>query len=576
VITNQLIIRAVKKTSLLVVMFCSLFSYQALSTQDSSPDQTFDEIDQMLERDFINKTAQIDKLYNAYSKAIDDAYRGVTKKISVEWPSDIKLPTKSTWVGYSKDLKSRTKVNFQQGEIVIEAKVENNNISKAKSAINALAEKMTAKDNQHIEQLDILNNELQKNLAKEGVKLQPAEIKAQTHQANILEKLLPQPQVINAISLDSIKVVTQPKVLDTATENMLSKASSSIDQPVASLHEINTSPKKIVALVNKAESVTSSAADIIADNISDKITDNIGNAVASTVTSTAAKLTAATTSAAAIAVPVAAVIENTTALLAENLKATAPPVNKAAEKAPADEKIALNSAASSAAKSPLTSTVTKAEIAHESSIKLELVKKGDDSVLKMTIKFVNNYQEVLMAHNFNDVKDFSKKYDVPISVILAIIETESSYNPRAISSVPAFGLMQLVPKTAGVDAHNYVYGKKKVVTPDFLFDETNNLQLGTAYFKLLKSRYLRKIKDPQSRYYCAVASYNTGVGNLAKTFIGNKNLSKAAKKINTMSPDQVYNYLLENLPAQETKNYLKKIVARTEKYQHFDSINTEI
>ena len=189
----------------------------------------------------------------------------------------------------------------------------------------------------------------------------------------------------------------------------------------------------------------------------------------------------------------------------------------------------------------------------------------------MTVKFVNNYQKVLLANNFDDVKKFSKKYDVDISVILAIIETESSYNPRAISRVPAFGLMQLVPKTAGIDAHNYVHGQKKVLSPDYLFDETNNLQLGTAYFKLLKSRYLRKIDDPQSRFYCAVSSYNTGVGNLAKTFTGKKNLSKAAKIINTMTAEEVYQYLLVNLPAEETRNYLKKIVKRRAKYIHFDN-----
>ena len=194
----------------------------------------------------------------------------------------------------------------------------------------------------------------------------------------------------------------------------------------------------------------------------------------------------------------------------------------------------------------------------------------------MTVKFVNNYQKVLLANNFEDVKRFSKKYDVPISVILAIIETESSYNPRAISRVPAFGLMQLVPKTAGVDAHNFVHGEKKVVSPDFLFDETNNLQLGTAYFKLLKSRYLRKIKNPQSRFYCAVSSYNTGVGNLARTFTGQKNLSKAAKRINMMTSQEVYQFLLKNLPAEETRNYLKKIVTRRAKYIHFDNEIREI
>jgi membrane-bound lytic murein transglycosylase C len=38
-----------------------------------------------------------------------------------------------------------------------------------------------------------------------------------------------------------------------------------------------------------------------------------------------------------------------------------------------------------------------------------------------------------------------------------------------------------------------------------------------------------------------------------------------------MSPDAVYDFLMENLPAQETKNYLKKVVTRMAKYKQFDA-----
>ena len=154
---------------------------------------------------------------------------------------------------------------------------------------------------------------------------------------------------------------------------------------------------------------------------------------------------------------------------------------------------------------------------------------------------------------------------------MAIIETESSYNPRAVSPVPAFGLMQLVPKTAGLDAHLFVHGEKKIVSADYLFNEDNNLKLGSAYFHLLTHRYLRKITDPQARFYCAVASYNTGVGNVARTFTGRKSITAAVNTINGMSAEAVYDYLMENLPAQETKNYLKKVVTRMAKYKQFDA-----
>ena len=191
-------------------------------------------------------------------------------------------------------------------------------------------------------------------------------------------------------------------------------------------------------------------------------------------------------------------------------------------------------------------------------------------VARLTFKFVNGYQEKLIQQHLPRIQGLSAEYEVPVSVILAIIETESSFNPRAVSPIPAFGLMQLVPKTAGVDAYKFVYGEEKVVTAEFLFDEQNNLALGSAYFHLLNQRYLRKIKDPMSRFYCAVASYNTGVGNLARTFTGAKNINKAVDKINAMESEQVYEFLLQQLPAEETRNYLRKIVDRMRKYQTFD------
>lgn len=197
--------------------------------------------------------------------------------------------------------------------------------------------------------------------------------------------------------------------------------------------------------------------------------------------------------------------------------------------------------------------------------------KNGNAKLALKMAFVNNYQEKIINSYLNEIKQYATTYDVPVSVILAIIETESSFNPRAVSPVPAFGLMQLVPKTAGVDAHALVFGEKKVVTPSFLFDENNNLRLGTAYFHLLTHRYLRKIEDQEALFYCAVASYNTGVGNLAKTFTGSKSINRAVGKINQLDANEVYQFLIANLPADETRRYLEKVVTRMQKYKQFDA-----
>jgi len=473
----------VKKNSLslTLISFSLLFNSNILA--NNQQEQSFDEIDRMLDQQFNQKNTEIDSLYNAYSAAIDDAFNGVTKKIEVKWPSNVKLPTKSTWVGYSKNLQTRSIIDYQAGEVVIETLVKNNNLNQAKLDLEAMTEKLTATTTTSIDKLDVVSQEINKNLNKKGIQPTVPPLKNK----NILKLILP-----------------NNKVLKTATAD-INKQSS----------------------VNKTKTLTKPV----------KIKES---------------LPVIATTSPILKTP--AVVTPTEVVSPPSIKLDTTPLIK--KPSP-----------------PITAKVIDVK---EPNIKLDLVKTAEGSLLKMTIKFVNNYQKVLLANNFDEVKKFSKQYDVAISVILAIIETESSYNPRAISRVPAFGLMQLVPKTAGIDAHNYVHGKKKLLSPDYLFDETNNLQLGTAYFKLLKSRYLRKIKDPKSRFYCAVSSYNTGVGNLAKTFTGKKNLSKAAKVINTMTAEEVYQYLLVNLPAEETRNYLKKIVNRRAKYIHFDNERKEI
>lgn len=56
----------------------------------------------------------------------------------------------------------------------------------------------------------------------------------------------------------------------------------------------------------------------------------------------------------------------------------------------------------------------------------------------------------------NIVRKASRKYDIPEDLIYAIIKTESSFNPYAVSWANAYGLMQVVPKTAGRDVFKLV------------------------------------------------------------------------------------------------------------------------
>ncbi|MDH5545229.1 MAG: transglycosylase SLT domain-containing protein [Gammaproteobacteria bacterium] len=161
----------------------------------------------------------------------------------------------------------------------------------------------------------------------------------------------------------------------------------------------------------------------------------------------------------------------------------------------------------------------------------------------------------------------SRKEDVPPAIIFAVMETESNFNPLAKSHIPAYGLMQIVPRSAGLDATNYLYGEGRLLSPSFLYNSDNNIVIGSAYLHVLYHQYLGKIENPVSRLYCTVAAYNTGAGNVAKAFGHGTNIKRATQSINQLSPKQVYATLLKKLPHAETRRYLKDVSLRLEKYQ---------
>ena len=168
---------------------------------------------------------------------------------------------------------------------------------------------------------------------------------------------------------------------------------------------------------------------------------------------------------------------------------------------------------------------------------------------------------------YSEVKKQSNNQGIPTELTFAIMHTESYFNPRARSHIPAFGLMQIVPKSAGIDAYYYLYNRKKLVSGSYLYNSTNNIKMGTAYLHLLYYRYLKKIKNPQSRLYCAIAAYNTGAGNIAYAFTKHYNMSKAAPLINRLTPDEVYEKLQKDLRYDEPKVYLKNVKQRMKTYR---------
>jgi membrane-bound lytic murein transglycosylase C len=192
-------------------------------------------------------------------------------------------------------------------------------------------------------------------------------------------------------------------------------------------------------------------------------------------------------------------------------------------------------------------------------IKVTKSKLGSENIY--TIKIALPTDTMLKRSKIyeQDVMKNAEYFDMPAPLIFAIIETESSFNPMATSPAPAFGLMQIVPITAGRDIYKFLYKQDGMPTPTSLYNGKNNIKMGTAYLYIVYYRYLMEIKNPQSRLYCSIAAYNTGVGNIAFAFTKKYNVTNAIEDINTLTPDEVYEHLQNNLRYDEPKLYLRKV-----------------
>ena len=95
------------------------------------------------------------------------------------------------------------------------------------------------------------------------------------------------------------------------------------------------------------------------------------------------------------------------------------------------------------------------------------------------------------------VDRIAAEHELPPQLIHSVIKVESNYNPYAVSSKGALGIMQLIPETARR------FGVKNVFNPE------ENIQGGAKYL-----RYLLDLFD--GSYPLALAAYNAGEAAVAR------------------------------------------------------------
>lgn len=189
-------------------------------------------------------------------------------------------------------------------------------------------------------------------------------------------------------------------------------------------------------------------------------------------------------------------------------------------------------------------------------------------VVSVKLDLVPDHIRIRAEKYQNEVEKYCSIYDVDPAMVYAVMQTESSFNPKAKSYVPAYGLMQIVPSSAGTDCAQSLKKPFSKPTANYLYEPDNNIEMGVHYLHLLKKRHYTDVKDSKSRDLCVIASYNTGAGNVARALRGDTKISKAIPQINAMSYEELFRYFEKNL-LPETQNYIRKV---TERMNLFESL----
>ncbi|MCK3658133.1 murein transglycosylase C [Pasteurellaceae bacterium Pebbles2] len=182
----------------------------------------------------------------------------------------------------------------------------------------------------------------------------------------------------------------------------------------------------------------------------------------------------------------------------------------------------------------------------------------------VTIQMIANHVNVRARKYLPAVRKASRQYGIDESLILGIMQTESSFNPYAISYANAMGLMQVVPHTAGRDVFK-MKGLGGQPNKSYLFDPNKNIDAGVSYLWLLRNEYLAGIQNPTSMRYAMISAYNSGAGAVLRVF--SRDREEAIDAINRMQPEQVYRILTTSHPSSQARNYLLKVDKAQQSYR---------
>ena len=176
---------------------------------------------------------------------------------------------------------------------------------------------------------------------------------------------------------------------------------------------------------------------------------------------------------------------------------------------------------------------------------IELMKHSVPSYFAVDLSMLpREYWEALFPRPYwPDLKKFAVANGLDPYLVASLIRQESEFNPVAVSRANAVGLMQLLPKTGKVVAHQVAL---KRYSPSQLYTPTVNLQLGTHYFRGMVDQFGGSFEH-------ALAAYNAGSDRVVE-WMGQGKYRDSAE-------------FVESIPFTETREYVQAIMRNASVYR---------
>jgi peptidoglycan lytic transglycosylase len=141
---------------------------------------------------------------------------------------------------------------------------------------------------------------------------------------------------------------------------------------------------------------------------------------------------------------------------------------------------------------------------------------------------------------WSTIRQATRNAPIDPLLVAALIRQESLFDPDARSPAGAYGLMQLLPKTAARIAG-------RPVSPQELRDAERNITLGTRYLRQLYAQFHGDVLK-------ALAAYNGG----------EKSVEKWQRRFAGRAADE----FVESISFRETRDYVKKVIGAYRQYRH--------